>query len=424
MFRKIFSYISEKLGIKYLSNHFMRYVLMHGLFSVGFSLSTVFVGTFLFKIDASFSFVARYYLILHSFELVGSILSLKLLRVLKPTNVSRIGLMLYTASYLLIVALRENAGSYIVLIAACAGFGSSTYYMPYHNYTIDYTTVENRQYGISLHGMIGQAVGLVMPALAGIIISSMAGDDGYFLVFTITAIAMFISMLVAGKLPSTPVGGEKKIVTNYIKTVVKKYKFVRLFWLASMFVGLSTGVFSYYLNVAVFSISGSEAVAGYITSVKAIACILVYYVIRTSLSRRSKMLQMTVAAAAIVLWTASLFLWYSLASILIFSVAYAAIFNLIENGSRFVMFDVTARLKEEGVDNNYALISLRENGLNLGRCLSLVVALLMPPEAGNAVWMLLLLASFTVPAAWTLFTVDKMVVNEKITLFSRKRLKK
>lgn len=400
-------YCKDKLGISYLSNTFMRYLGMHGSYSIGFTLSSVFVSTFLFKIDGDFLTVGIYYALTYVFQFIGQLLSLSLLRKIRPSGLSCIGLALYTLSFLFLLLLQERSNQFLVLLAALAGLGGAAYWLPYHNYAKAYTSSENRQYGVSLSGMLMQLIGLVFPSLSGLIISAFSGNNGYIIIFAISTVLIFCGMLIARTLPSVPLGGEKNIFWKFVWNYVPRHKAVQAFWLGNLFTGACTGISGFYLNLLIFSMTSSESVIGFATSAKALAAALVYYIIRRYVSRRSKTIQIFLGAFIMTLATVVLFFWYDLSAVILYSIVFQTMFQLVENGSVFSMFDVMELMQAEGYDNNYTITSFRESGLNIGRTFGVLLYLLVPPSADSALWVMLFLCALNIPSAFCFYAVEK-----------------
>ena len=166
-------------GLSYLSREFLRFARMHFLYLVATNLSGVFISTFLLTGGSSLRVVGLFYILGFFFESCGYFIVASLSRTWKTTRLTRLGLALYAGSYLALLLLREQTLLLIPLTAFLASTGAAFYWLPYHNYTINYTTPDNRQQGISFMGMVGNLIVLVAPPLSGFLVSRLPGLSGY-----------------------------------------------------------------------------------------------------------------------------------------------------------------------------------------------------------------------------------------------------
>jgi len=372
----------ERRGFAALPGAYFRFVAMNAAFFAGYSLHTIFVNTFLFRTGSELRIVCLYNAVNFAFSILGQFLGLRLLRRHKPPTLSVAGTVLYTLSYLCILLLQERAVDWLVALAFMNGVGAALYYLAYHSYTKVYLGESQRQYGLSLLGIVQQIIGLTVPTAAGFVTAR--GMSGYIAIFIAAVLLAGTSVVLACTLPGAPVGGEKNALWRMVRDLVPRSRATRLFWAANFFSGVCRGSFMFLLSLVLLILTDNEAVVGLSSSGAALLGILCYYLIRRTLRRQDTVKQMYFAGIVTVLMTAVIPIWFCAATVAAFSVARGALDHLSENGSVFAIYDEMEVVRAAGHTNEYVVTAYRETALNLGRSAGIVVYMLAPQDPHSA----------------------------------------
>ncbi len=404
LLRRLSSRLAGFLNLSYLSREFLRFTAMHGLFSFATTLSGIFIGTFLFKAAGDFSLVGRYYLLAFSMEALCYLFVAGLGRRFSQTVLTRFGLLLYTASYLLLITLRQDSTTWYPLIAVCSALGASLYWLPYHSYTLSYTTPGNRQLGMSFLGLVGNLIVLIAPILSGVILRSLTGNDGYTAIFVVSVVSFLCAALVTRKMPSKPTDQPRGVLLELVRRRLKGP--LMYMSLGNVFYGLRDGIFLYYLNVLLFSQTSDELVVGLATTARSVVALLVFQLVIRRLTPRHRLSGMLLCSLLSLGLSAGLLVSLSVVTVLLVTVLDAAFVVFNNNTIQYSSYEISDYLAREGPGRGEAVLGLRNFSLNVGRAIGLIVMLLVPSLGGGSPLILVALNAAALPAALLLRRAD------------------
>ncbi len=392
---------SVLLGTHVFSEDFINFAKMHALYNFASTLSSVFISTYLFKTNASFLTVGLYYLYAYFFEMCACVVLAAISGRLASTTVSRIGLLMYTLSYLSLLIMQDKSVYYYPLVAFFASTGCAFYWVPYHRYSISYTTPENRQQGMGFMGVIGNFIMLIAPIISGIIISSLPGVSGYMTVFVVSVVSFMCAALVTKKMPATPSGRRAVILWEFIRDKLPE-KPVLLTLLGYMVYGIRDGVYMYYLNILIYSITPNEFIVGMSTTGRGVLAIIAYFFLGHIKKPQTRVAAMIAMCVLSPLLTGGLFVWYSFVSIIALNVLDSGVQAVLYNGMQYISYEMSDYVSRDGQGRQMEALAMRNAFLNVGHVAGMVVFLLAPVGDQYIVPALIALNLLALPAGFLL----------------------
>lgn len=389
-FRKLKNRASVMMGTSVLSHDFMNFAGMHALFIFATTLSSVFVSTFLFKENASFTTVGLFYLWSYVFEMIGCFLVVSVSGRFSGTVLSRTGLLLYTASYLLLLIVQGEAVKYFPVVAFLMSVGNAFYWVPYHRYTVSYTNSQNRQRGIGFLGFAGNFIMLIAPVVSGSIISGLPGLSGYMTVFVVSVVSFICAALVSRKLPATSSGKHGNILWRFLheKTRVKT---VYLNLLGNVLYGARDGVYMYFLNILVYSMTANELIIGFNITGRGVLSMAVFYFAGRIRKPRMRLAMLLLSCVLQPILSAGLFVWYTAAVVILINVLDAGVASLFNNSWNYISYEMADFVSGDGEDRLIEALSMRNAAFNIGRALGVFLFLLAPVDQTHTAVILLAL---------------------------------
>lgn len=395
-------------GTHGLSADFINFAKMHALYNFASTLSSVFISTYLFKTNSSFLTVGLYYLYAYFFELCACLVLAAICGRLAGTTVSRIGLLMYTFSYLALLIMQDQSVHYYPLVAFLSSTGCSFYWVPYHRYSIEYTTPENRQQGMGFLGVTGNFIMLIAPIISGIIISGLPGVSGYMTVFVVSVVSFLCAALVTRKMPSVPSGRSAIILWEFLRDKLPD-KPVLLTMLGYMVYGVRDGVYMYYLNILIYSITPNEFIVGMSTTGRGVLAIIAYFFLGHIKKPETRVAVMVLMCVLSPILSGGLFVWYSFASIILLNVLDSGVQAALYNGMQYISYEMSDYVSRDGQERRMEALAVRNAFLNVGHVAGMVIFLLAPVGQTYVVPALLILNLLALPAGFLLKKATRLM---------------
>ena len=200
-----------------------REVLWSGGFTIaGFATSGIFVSLFFYIASGSISKMALYSIGQYLGLMAISVLLVEFARKTSPKTLFRAGIVLSALFYAILTLLGHRVSGLAFLLGLFNGFAIGIYW--FGNNTLAYDVVDpserNHFYGLNFAIMSGSNV--VMPLLAGELISHIHGSLGFKIVFMLTFVLLGVAFYSARKLSDTASMGEVSIVESILLPLRKK----------------------------------------------------------------------------------------------------------------------------------------------------------------------------------------------------------
>ena len=174
----------DTLSLDRVSEKYQLLVVNYVFFVVYTTLESVFVNTLLYTIRNDISIVIFYRAItfcgLGLADAFGGLCRPEEI----PAGVIRLGGALYFVMYVLLFVGMDHMAVFMVPTALLSGFGGAFYWVGHNVLVPNYTTFKtNRDVGIAIMGIVQGAMTLLVPVIAGLVISRMPGTTGYRVMF-------------------------------------------------------------------------------------------------------------------------------------------------------------------------------------------------------------------------------------------------
>ncbi|MFL0252349.1 MFS transporter [Clostridium neuense] len=250
------------------------------LFTFSTSLSNIFTNVFFWKETNNLIVIAIYNLIIYLVTPTMFLVSGFFAKKKNPVSSLRIGLIVYSIFYALILYIGGKGKIYIYLLGMINGIAAGFYWLPFNVLCFDFTSINNRDTFNGFNGGIGGVASIIGPITAAYIISRFRGFLGYrivfFISFIIFIILAFISSIFKHDSSSGKLNMKKVLVSDRMEwSVARKANFL---W------GFRDSTMMFLINILAIQILKSELNLGILALIAALitsgSCVLVQKIIK------------------------------------------------------------------------------------------------------------------------------------------------
>lgn len=382
-----------------MSSDFLTFINAYFCFSTAVTLSNIFISTFLFSAGGEMSTIATYHVFFYFCEMLGIYFAVRFSYKVGSVRFSVIGIVLHLIAYLILLIAQERTIHIYPVIGIVSGIGSGFYWIAYYTLIQLYTTEHNRQYGMSYSGLVGNLIVLIAPSFSGVVLVCIPGHWGYMTVFGIAFLFFAWSMWIIRRLKSAGKSETKRVL----------FPLVREFWhekvlndsiVCEFIRGLRSGLYTYYFNILIFSMTSNEFILGITSTIKGAAAMLIFYLLgRRNIGRKSRFTLFLIASILGICVTSSLFFWYTAVAMVVYSVLDNSTNVVVDNYSAFTGYQIaqyTSRKRDLRMENS----ALRLIALECGRITGIVISLLIPMSDRGILVFFLVLGFLNLPVWW------------------------
>lgn len=318
-----------------------------------------------------------YNIIFYVFQGAAMILASTALRRFPSRYCARIGILLSSVGYLLLLVLRENSVNVMPLLALVMGSGGAFYWISFAMLLSDASSDSNRDKAWSYIGMTGSVVSLIVPFSAGNIIGAVSGIKGYIIVFGLAFAVAIITVLLSMRIKENSAEAGKNRFKEAIN-LIKSIKSAKYSYTAIAFLGLREGSASFVLNILLFQMLRDEKIVGINTLLTGAAAILANMLCSKIMHPQSRV-RIFNTSVTILLITCLLLLAninvYTVIAVAMMTAALTALMNNSANSVFFATFDgndgLTTQLRPE-------MFAIKELILSVGRVAGIFVLYFVP----------------------------------------------
>ncbi|MEK8126916.1 MFS transporter [Paenibacillus filicis] len=345
-------------------------LFIHFCFQFGASMSGVFLTLYLWRLTQSMAingiyFAVNYMTIAAAFVLGGWLIKRK-----DRMVVYRIGIAMNAIFYLAVVFAGERVATFYVLFAICNGIASAFYWVGYLTLMYDVSTDRNRIRYLAVNTITFTLGGLIGPALAGFLIRSNDGLQGYTLVFG-TACAMFLIASIGSLRIQSKSSHHKTYYLKYTNLLLRKHRRWTKSLLSFFTLGLQQGIMLFLPNILLFRIVGREDIVGYLGVLFAGLSIGAgFFISRFGTEERSRAF-ILYTSIGFVIGALCLQADISLTTVLIFMIIYSLCSPVQGNTVSSYFYRLIGDLPLRG-ELRVESIVLREISMNTGRVVSIL----------------------------------------------------
>ena len=346
-------------------------ILLTGLYSAAGALSGLFVGVYLWVNSQDFSLVCRHYLVLYAITPFVFLLAGWYSQARERLHMYRLGLVLHTAYYAVLITLRERSPEYAGLLGALLGIAWGVFFAASNTFNFDVTEAGKREYFFGLLQSVRGLFQLVAPLLGGILIScSQVPIVGYHRVFAVVIALFAVCFALSFQVPADKTPRPFRLRRALFPG--KKQRDWQLIMLATIAQGGRADIFGFLLALLIYMQTKNELSVGGYASYRALVGIAAAYLLGRIIGPRNRKRFMGWATALLVVGGALIAFRLNLTTLVLFGFIQALTGPMFGIPNMGLRLDTIARLAGHPAER-IDYISAREVPLALGRILMMLL---------------------------------------------------
>ncbi|RFU65717.1 MFS transporter [Peribacillus glennii] len=358
-------------------------LLIGGLYSLSTALSNTFVNVYLWKQSGEFLDIGIYNLSVVFFQPFTFILAGRMAKKIDRIFVLRLGVIFLSGFFLCVLLVGDRATDFLVLLGGLLGVGYGFYWLAFNVLTFEITEPETRDFFNGFLGILSSFGGMVGPVLAGYIISNLAKNAGYSIIFGISLFLFSIAVLLSFFLDRRPAGGSYLFARIWRER--KNNQSWRMITNANFFQGIREGTFMFVISVFVFIKTGSEMAIGNFGLINSAISFVAYFL--ASRYIKESMRKKAILAGGVILYASVFLVAYgvSYAKLLMYAAVIAIAYPILLVPYVSMTYDVIGTAWK-AAEMRIEYIVVREVFIHLGRFVSILgfiasVTLFKPEES-------------------------------------------
>jgi YQGE family putative transporter len=344
---------------------------VNALFIIASALSGTFIGVYLWKASHNFAVLGWFTLLTHFCMAVTFWTAGYWVKKGHKMMCFRLGIGMSAVFYAIVLLLGINAVHYIWLLGIVQGLGTGLFWLVFNVIYFEVTDPDNRDRFNGWTGIIGAVAGMVAPWCSGLLITRMAAETGYRMVFMISFGTFVAAVVVSIWLRNRKSEGdyEWKLPVRIFQKPHTAWK-TTLGALAAQ--GFRESVFGVMIGLLVYIQTGSEMKLGNFTLITSAIAFLSFYAAGKWIKpiwRSRAMLAGTIVMTAVII---PFFFGISYKTMLIFGIGTSLFIPLYTIPMTSAVFDLIGQ-HEESAKQRVEYVVLRELALCAGRVVSMII---------------------------------------------------
>lgn len=341
------------------------------LFTFAMGLSGIFVNVFFWRQTSSFNIIVVYNLLHYAVTPLGFYMGGALAKKRNGVWSLRIGLLLFSVFYGLILIAGGRGILYIYILGIVYGFAAGFYWLAYNTLTFDFTCVNNRDTFNGVNGSCCGVAAAIAPVTSGYIITRFNGARGYSIVFTATLVLFIVLILISMVIRCKSYGKRLDMKRTYSRNC-EEWATIRK---ATFTWGFRDVIIVFLINILIVETTGSEFSLGkffFIASlISSVSFMLVQRLIKPKRRRFSIFIGALFSFAAVL----GLIFQVSYSTLVLYTIldSFFIPFFVIQLSSS--AFNVIDRVHEEDMRIEYMIN--KDLAINSGRVLSSIILLVL-----------------------------------------------
>jgi YQGE family putative transporter len=359
---------------KRLDKQSLLLIAVNGLFVAANALSGTFLGVYIWKASNNFMMLGWFTLLTHISMALTFWIAGNWVKEGNKMVYLRLGIVLSAVFYIIVLLLGGKAFAYIGLLGIVQGLAMGFFWLAFNVIYFEVTNADNRDSFNGWSGINGSLAWMIAPWCSGYLISRMAGESGYRVIFMISLAIFVIGVAVSFFLHNRRTEGSYDWLLP-VHILKKRQTTWRPVFGALAAQGLRESVFGILIGLLVYIQTSSELALGNYTLITSSIGFVSFYITGKWLKpswRRKGMLVGTIVITAVII---PFFAGVSFATLLIFGIGVALFLPLYTIPMTSAVFDLIGR-DEDSVRQRVEYVVLRELALNAGRIMGLAIFLL------------------------------------------------
>ncbi|WP_156279677.1 MFS transporter [Paenibacillus sp. NEAU-GSW1] len=374
------------------------------LAAIGHALSGTFVPVYLWKASQSYMLIGWYALGQYAIGGLTFWIAGKWVKEHNKMNSLRLGIVLSGSFYLTVLLLGQQARFYSLPLGMLSGMGLGFYWLAYNVVYFEITEPDNRDRFNGWAGLLGSTAGMIAPWVSGYLITTMSGERGYKLIFTLSLVIFAITVILSFWLVKRKNTGNRYEWTYGYRQLAERGNPWRKMFAAIVAQGVREGVFMFLVGLIVYIATQDESRLGSYTLITSFVALVSFWFVGKRLkpsNRKAAMLLGTVMLGAVIL---PLFTKVTYITLLVFGIGTSLFLPLYIIPITSRVFDLIGQ-SEKSAAMREELIVLREAGLIIGRLIGLSAYLILLPlnhSTTAIVWLMFAVGIVPIAGWWFL----------------------
>lgn len=269
------------LALHTLSKPFFNLALVQVLANSVVVMQGLYLSTLLLRVTGDSNLVLYYNVVYYIFGAVGLFPAVVMVRRRPAVYCLRAAAFLYVSTYVILLAFMQQIGFLWWLSAALAGSGAGFEYLGYTMLLLDVTNNENRDKALSMMSLLYGFNSLLLPVLAGAMITALyswTGNEliGYIVLYSVCTLLLCAMLFCTLRLPK-PMPVNRACYFRGVFRDLISHRSLRLALWMDTISGLRDGTFGFFLNLLLFELIENEFVLGLKTFGCGVASIFAAY---------------------------------------------------------------------------------------------------------------------------------------------------
>lgn len=381
----------------------MLLLIVQALFAVGNALSGTFVPVYLWKASQSYSLIGWFTMAQYACSGITFWLAGKWVKEHNKMNSLRAGIALSGLFYCMVLLLAGQAQRYAIPLGALNGVALGFFWLAYNVVYFEITEPDTRDSYNGWAGLLGSGAGIIAPWISGILITSMSGEKGYRIIFTLSLVIFAATAILSFWLKKRKSHGTYNWRHGLQQLSQKGNPWRRMF-AAIMAQGVREGVFMFLLGLVVYISTKDESKLGTYALITSLVALVSFWAAGKWLKRGNRSRAMLIGAVMIAIVVLPLFWKMSYTTLLLLGIGTSLFIPLYFVPMTSSVFDLIGSSKESAEEREEFVV-LREGGLVTGRMIGLSCYLIVLPlndSPAAITWLLLAVGSVPIAGWWLL----------------------
>lgn len=385
---------------RFFRNQAALLLAVNGLYLLASVLAGTFLNVYLWKNRQDFAMigwfaVAQQIAVGFSFWIGG-----KWVKEHNKMNVLRLGIAVSGIFYLLVLMLGGRAAGYIWPMGLTLGASTGLFWLAYNIVYFEISDAGNRDFFNGWMGLLGSLTGIVGPWVSGWLISMLAGEQGYRVVFILSLCIYSMAAVLSFFLKKRKSEG-KYLWDGPWKELRHTGSRWRVVAGALMFQGLREGVFSFLIGLLVYISAQEESKLGQYTLITSATSLISYYAAGKWFKPRFRSAGILFGGVLLIAVITPLLWKVSYGTLLIMGIGTSLFIPFYMLPMVSASFDLIGE-SAESASKRVELVVLRELSLMGGRLIGMLVfiAVLSVNRTPQAITLLMLLLGSAPLGSW------------------------
>ncbi|QNK59841.1 MFS transporter [Paenibacillus sp. PAMC21692] len=375
-------------------------LIVQALYGVANALSGTFVPVYLWKASESYMLIgwftfAQFVLGGLTFWVAG-----KWVKEHNKMNSLRVGIALSGVFYCAVLLLGTTAKTWAVPLGALNGIAMGMFWIACNVVYFEVTEPDTRDSYNGWAGLLGSMAGIFAPWISGLLITTMQGEKGYRIIFSLSLAIFAVSVVLSFWLKKRKVEGTYDWLYGF-RQLAKKGNSWRRMFLAIMAQGVREGVFMFLVGLTVYIATRDESKLGTYSLITSLIALISFWAAGKWLKPHRRLTGMLIGVVMISLVILPLFWQVSYTTLLLFGIGTSLFMPLYIIPMTSRVFDLIGESRESA-SHREEFVVLREAGLTLGRMVGLSAYLIVLPitDSPRAITWLMLGVGVVPIAGW------------------------